>query len=127
MIKKTITYTDYNDNIRTETFYFNLNKAELTEMELSEAGGLSEMIKKLVETQDHPSIIKIFKELLLRAYGEKSPDGKRFVKSPELSKAFSETEAYVELYMSLATDANKAADFFGALVPKDIENKTAKA
>lgn len=123
MLKKTITYTDYNDNVRTETFYFNLNKAELADMEYSESGGLSKLIEKITETQDHPTIMRIFKMLLLRAYGEKSPDGKRFVKSEEISKAFSETEAYVQLYMELATDAKAAADFFADLMPKDSEKK----
>lgn len=124
MIAKTITYVDYNGNERTETFRFNFTPAEITEMELSQSGGLSEMIKKLIETQDHPAIIKIFKELILKAYGEKSPDGKRFIKSEELSKAFSETEAYTDLYMSLATDAGEAAKFFEALIPKKAVKKS---
>ena len=79
MLKKTITYTDYNDNERTEDFYFNLSKAEVTEMELSTTGGLAEMIQKIVTTQDGPKLVKIFKDLVLAAYGEKSPDGRRFI------------------------------------------------
>lgn len=125
MVKKTITYTDYNDNVRTETFYFNLNNAELADMEYSESGGLSKLIEKITETQDHPTIMKIFKMLILKAYGEKSPDGKRFVKSEEISKAFSETEAYVQLYMELATDATAAANFFGSLIPKTGDKNNA--
>ena len=89
MLKKTITYTDYNGNERTEDFFFHLTKAEIMEMEMSTTGGLAEMIQKIVATQDTPAIIKIFKELVLNAYGEKSPDGKRFIKSKELSTAFS--------------------------------------
>ena len=81
MLKKTITYTDYNDNERTEDFYFNLSKAEVTEMELSTTGGLAEMIQKIVTTQDGPKLVKIFKDLVLAAYGEKSPDGRRFIKT----------------------------------------------
>ena len=80
MLKKTITYRDYNDNERTEDFYFNLTKAELMEMEMSTTGGLAEMIQRIVSAQDAPAIIKIFKELVLTAYGQKSPDGKRFIK-----------------------------------------------
>lgn len=88
MLKKTITYNDYNGNERTEDLYFNLSQAEVMEMEMSTTGGLAEMIQKIVAAQDAPAIIKIFKEIILKAYGEKSPDGKRFIKSDEISKAF---------------------------------------
>lgn len=120
MLKKTITYTDYNGSSRTEDFYFNLTKAEIMEMELSTAGGLAGMIEKIVATQDAPSIIKIFKDLVLKAYGEKSADGKRFVKSEELSTAFSQTEAYSILFMELATDADAAQKFVNGIIPTDI-------
>lgn len=123
MLKKTITYSDYNGNERTEDFYFNLTKAEVTEMEMSTAGGLAEMIEKIIAAQDAPSIIKIFKDLVLRAYGEKSPDGKRFMKSDELSTAFSQTEAYSQLFMELATDADSAAKFVNGIVPGDASKK----
>lgn len=117
MIKKTITYTNYNNVECTEDFYFNLTKAEVMEMELSTAGGLAEMINKIVNAQDAPAIIKVFKDLILRAYGEKSPDGKRFIKSEEISLAFSQTEAYSKLFMELATDAEAAAAFVNGVVP----------
>lgn len=125
MRKETITYTDYNGVERTEDFYFNLSKAEILEMEMGTAGGLSEMIQSVVATQDVPSIIKIFKELVLKAYGQKSPDGKRFIKSEEISTAFSQTEAYSNLFMELATDDKKAAEFVNGIVPKMPED-TAK-
>lgn len=117
MLKKTITYTDYNGNERTEDFYFNLTKAEVMEMEMSTSGGLAEMITKIVAAQDAPSIIKIFKDLVLKAYGEKSLDGKHFIKSEELSTAFSQTEAYSQLFMELATDADSAAAFVNGIIP----------
>ena len=119
MIKKTITYKDYNDIERTEDFYFNLSKAEVMEMELSTTGGLAEMIKRIVAAQDQPAIIKIFKDLVLKAYGEKSADGKRFVKSDEIASGFSQTEAYSILFMELATDADAAAQFVNGIVPAD--------
>lgn len=124
MLKETITYPDYNGAQRTEDFYFNLTKAESMEMEMSTLGGLSEMIRKIVAAQDTPAIVKIFKELILKSYGEKSPDGKRFIKSEELSKAFSETEAYSVLFMKLATDADAAAKFVNGIVPNDEEKYT---
>ena len=117
MLKKKITYTDYNGTERTEDFYFNLTKAEIMEMELGTSGGLAEMIQRIVDAQDAPSIIKVFKDLILKAYGEKSPDGKRFVKSKELSEAFSQTEAYSQLFMELATDADAAAEFVNGIMP----------
>ena len=126
MIKKTITYKDYNQVDRTEDFYFNLSKAEVMEMEMSTSGGLAEIITGIVAVQDQPAIIKIFKDLILKAYGEKSPDGKRFIKSDELSIAFSQTEAYSQLFMELATDAEAASAFVNGIVPADMAKQAAK-
>ena len=129
MLKKTITYTDYNGVERTEDFYFNLSKAEVMEMEMSTAGGLAERIQRIVSAQDAPAIIKIFKDLVLDAYGEKSLDGKRFLKVDEngnrLSVAFSQTEAYSQLFMELATDADAAAKFVNGIVPADMAQQAA--
>lgn len=127
MLKKTITYTDYNGGVRTEDFYFNLTKAEIMEMEMGTTGGLAEMIKKIVAAKDAPAIIKVFKDLVLKAYGEKSADGKRFIKSEEIATAFSQTEAYSQLFMELATDANKAADFVNGIVPVDMSEQAKAA
>jgi hypothetical protein len=117
MLKKTITYKDYNDVERTEDFYFHLSKPEIAELELTTDGGLTDMIKKIVAAKDQASIIKIFKKFILQAYGVKSDDGKRFIKSEEISIAFSQTEAYSQLFMELATDADAAAKFFNAIIP----------
>lgn len=123
MLKKTFTYTDFNGVERTEDHYFNLSKAELMEMELSTTGGLAEMINKIVAAQDAPAIVKMFKELVLKAYGQKSADGRRFIKSQELSDEFSQTEAYSQLFMELATDADAAAQFVNGIVPA-MDNKS---
>ena len=117
MLKKTITYTDYNGVERKEDFYFNLTKAEIMEMEMSISGGLTEMINRIVAAQDAPAIVKIFKELVLKAYGVKSPDGKRFIKSDELATEFAQTEAYSQLFMELATDADAASAFVNGIIP----------
>lgn len=130
MITENIKYTDYNGVEREEKFLFNLSKAELMEMEMGTTGGLTEMIQKIVETQDAPSIIKIFKELILKAYGEKSADGKRFIKVNDqgvpLSIGFSQTEAYSQLFMKLATDADAAAKFVRGIVPGDLDTSDVK-
>lgn len=123
MLKKTITYTDYNGVERTEDFYFNLSKAEIMEMELGVSGGYAEMLKSIVNANDAPTLIKIFKDLVLRAYGEKSADGKRFIKSDAISEAFSQTEAYSILFMELATNADEAAKFVNGIVPSDLSQK----
>lgn len=123
MLKKTFTYVDYNGVERTEDHYFNLSKAELMEMELSTTGGLAEMINKIVAAQDAPAIVKVFKELVLKAYGQKSADGRRFIKSKELADEFSQTEAYSQLFMELATDADAAAKFVNGIVPP-MDNKS---
>lgn len=119
MLKKTITYEDYDGNKRTEDFYFNLSKAEIMEMELSVSGGMTQMLNRIVAERDGEKIIKTFKEIILKAYGEKSPDGKRFIKSEELSTAFSQTEAFSQLFMELATDADAAAKFVNGIIPAD--------
>ena len=126
MLKKTITFTDYNGMERKEDHYFNLSKAEIMEMEMSTTGGLSEMIKRIVDAQDAPAIIKVFKDLILKAYGVKSPDGKRFIKSKELSEEFAQTEAYSELFMELATDADAAAAFVNGIVPVEAQQRAIK-
>lgn len=130
MIAKTIKYTDYNGVEREEKFLFNLSKAELMEMEMGTTGGLGEMIQKIIETKDTPSIIKIFKELILKAYGEKSADGKRFIKVNDqgvpLSIAFSQTEAYSQLFMELATNDKEAARFVNGIIPSDIQPTESK-
>ena len=120
MLKKTIKYTDYNGVERKEDFLFNLSKAEIMEMEMGTTGGLAEMITNIVKAGDTPEIMRIFKELILKAYGEKSADGKRFVKSKEISDGFAQTEAYSELFMELAMDADKAAEFINGVVPSDM-------
>ena len=121
MLKKTITYTDFNGMERKEDFHFNLTKAEIMEMEMTTVGGFAEMIQKVVDAQDTPSIVKIFKDIILKAYGEKSADGKRFIKSEELSNAFAQTEAYSVLFMELATNADEAAKFINGIVPADVQ------
>lgn len=127
MLKKTISYTDYNGVDRKEDFYFNLTKAEIMEMELSTAGGLADMITRIVNAQDQPAIIKIFKDMVLKAYGVKSPDGKRFMKSEAISTEFAQTEAYSILFMELATDADAAAKFINGIVPADMAQQAAIA
>lgn len=120
MLKKTITYVDYNGNERVEDFYFNLTKAEATEMELSVEGGLTKKLEDIVNSQNNKEIIALFKEIILKAYGEKSQDGKRFIKSEELSEAFSQTEAFSELFMELALNEKAAADFVNGILPANI-------
>ena len=123
MIKKTITYTDYDGNNRTEDFYFNLTKAEVMEMEMMTDGGLEKMINKIIQTTDTKRIIEIFKSIILKSYGEKSPDGRRFIKNDELREAFSQTEAYSQLFMELATDAKAATDFVNGVIPQMDDSK----
>ena len=125
MLKKTIKYTDYNGVERNEDFYFNLTKAEIMEMQMGTTGGFADYIAALVKTQNMPEIVRIFKDIVLKSYGEKSQDGKRFIKTDDnghsLAKAFSETEAFSILYMELATDSKEAAKFINGIVPQDME------
>lgn len=120
MLKKLINYTDYNGKERSENFYFYLNKAELMEMELGTVGGMQNLIQLIIDKQDIPEIVKAFKMIILKSYGEKSADGVRFIKSEEMSNAFSQTEAYSNLYMELISDAKAAAAFINGIVPADL-------
>ena len=129
MIKKTVTYKDYNDVERTENFYFNLSKAEVLEMEMGTDGGMAETIQRIIDAKDAPAIIRVFKDLVLKAYGVKSDDGRRFMKvKPDGSRYaddFKETEAYSQIFMELATDADAAAKFVNGIVPSDLAQKAA--
>jgi hypothetical protein len=120
MYKKTINYTDFNGVDRKEDFYFNFMKAELVEMNMSTGGGLKSFIERITNTQDQIELVKLFKELVLKAYGVKSDDGKRFIKSQELRDAFEQTNAYSELFMLLATNENEASKFINGIMPADV-------
>ena len=126
MLKKTLTYTDYDGNERKEDFYFNLTKAELMELELSYEGGLSKMVEIIIQKQNIPLIVNIFKDLLLRSYGEKSLDGKRFVKTPEITESFKQTEAYSDFFTTLLSNADEAAAFITGIVPANIQQQMTK-
>ena len=118
MLKKTITYEDYNGETRTEDFYFNLSKAELAEMELSHSGGFQAWINALIKSQDQAAILDAFKKIVLGAYGEKDPSGRRFIKSKELSEAFEQSPAYSELFFELISSEEAASAFVNGIVPK---------
>lgn len=125
MLKKTMTYTDYNGNQVTDDFYFNLTKAELIELEIStdKAAGLEATINKLKDELNGAEIMALFKRIIRKAIGKKSVDGKRFIKNDEIADEFMQTEAYSDLFMDICTDAKKAAEFFNAIVPQTEEQQ----
>lgn len=123
MLKKTIKYTDFNGVDREEDFYFNLTEAELAEMNLMTKGGLKGYLEAIINTQDTPAIAELFKTIINKAYGVKSPDGRKFTKSPEILDDFIYTQAYSNLYMSLIADADAAANFVNGIIPKNIADQ----
>lgn len=123
MLKKEITYTDYNGQQRTESFYFNLSKAELAELQLTVEGGLQTYIQNIIDAKDGASMVKVFKDIILMSYGEKSLDGKRFIKSDEIRDGFAQTEAYSNLFMELITDDKAAAEFINGILPSDLQTE----
>lgn len=120
MLKKTMTYTDFNGESRTEDFYFNLSKAELMEMEMTVEGGLYDRLQRLIASKNIPEITAAFKEIILKSFGKKSEDGRRFMKSPEISREFMETNAYNDLFSTLAVDGTAAAEFIKGVIPQNI-------
>lgn len=123
MLKKTVTYIDFNGVERTENFYFHFSQAELLEMELSATGGFTDRVQKMIDAKDQPAIIKLVKSFVLDAYGEKSDDGKRFMKTEEIKRGFMENPAFSMIFMELATDADEAAKFVNGVVPADMAKK----
>lgn len=123
MLKKTITYEDFNGVERTEDFYFHLSKAELTKLEMGVKGGFTEMVNRIVQAQDAPTIIEVFEDLIQKSYGVKGADGRGFFKTKENLEAFVSTEAYSKLFMELAFDDKAAAEFINGVVPKDVSQQ----
>lgn len=123
MIKWTVEYTDYNDNPVKEDLYFHLNKAELMEMNLNANGAYGEFINRISNSRDYKALGEEFKNIILKAYGVKSDDGRTFRKSPEMAREFEQSEAYATLYMELISDANKLAKFVRGMVPKDLQGE----
>jgi hypothetical protein len=115
------TYTDYNGETRTEDFYFNLDERDITKMELGTRGGLDKVIEKITAEKDLPKIIELFEQIIDASYGEKTADGKHFIKDPENLKLFKSTQAYSDLYMQLATDDKFAAEFINQVVPNSMK------
>lgn len=127
MLKREITYEDFNGNQVTEIFYFNMSKPELIQMEVEYKEGFTSMIQKIIDEKDNKLMIEHFKEILLMSYGQKSEDGRRFIKSRELRDEFEQTAAYEMLFMELATDNNAAAIFIKGVLPKDLGIDAGKA
>ena len=121
MYTKEIEYTDFNGVKRKEKFYFNLTKAEILNLELGKTGGLTEYIKKIMEAQDTPQLMALFKTLLLTSYGVKSDDGRRFIKNEEVRNDFEQTQAFSDLYMLLALNDEEASNFINGIVPPDMK------
>lgn len=122
MLKKTVAYEDFDGNRRTEDLYFNLTEAEITEMELSFNGGLSQLLEKILQENDNKQIIEYFKKIVLMSYGKKSLDGRQFLKNDAIREEFASTLAYSEIFMELATDADAAAAFVNGIMPKKMSN-----
>lgn len=118
MLKKSVTYTDYNGVERTEDFYFNLTRSELMEMHLTTEGGMDTKIDGIIKAKSQKELEKLFKQILLMSYGQKSPDGRFFRKNDEIRADFEASPVYDQLYMELFTDENAAADFVNAIIPK---------
>ena len=126
MIKRTVTYEDYNGEKRTETFYFHFTEAEILDMEMSTEGGFAERIQRIIDAKDQSALMKLIKKFVIDAYGVKSDDGKRFIKNDEVKAAFLECPAYSDIFMDMVTDDKLAAEFVNGVVPKNMKNRFAE-
>lgn len=126
MLKKTITYEDFNGDTVSEDFFFHLSKAELVELEMSHKDGLSEALQRIVAAEDNKAIVAEFKNIILTAYGKRSDDGRRFIKNQELRDEFQSTEAYSTLFMELVTETDKAIEFINGIIPAGMADEGAK-
>lgn len=126
MIKKTVTYKDFDGNERTEDFYFHLTEQELTEWELSVDGGLSGVLTRIINSKDNRKLVEIFKDLLIRSYGVKTPDGRGFVKNEDVLNDFKYTQAFSDIYMELATDDKAASEFVNGIIPVSLAAEARK-
>lgn len=120
MLKKTITFTDFNGEEVTEDHYFHLSQAELVELEMSQKGGMSESLRQIIAAEDGGAIISEFKSIILKAYGKKSDDGRRFIKNQQLREEFESSEAYSTLFMEIVTDPEKATEFVNGIMPAKL-------
>lgn len=127
MYKENVTYTDFDGNMRTETLHFNLTETELLEMQITTAGGLDTKLNEIIAANDQKSLMTLFKDLVLRAYGVKTPDGRRMIKNKAVRDEFTQTEAYNVFFMSLVTNAEKAVAFVKGIVPKELSYEAAQA
>lgn len=123
MIAKTFEYTDYNGTKRKDTWYFNLDKAELMKLELGAWGGLDALLKRLIREENPEKIIDMFDKIILGAVGEKSPDGRKFIKNEAIRDDFRQSPAYSELFYELVTDSEKAGAFLKGCIPTDLAMK----
>jgi hypothetical protein len=126
LLKKTVTYKDFNDEEVTEDLFFHLSKAELVEMEMAHEGGLSAALKRIIDAEDGKAIIAEFKEIILGSYGKKSPDGRRFIKNQQIREEFESSEAYSTLFMELVTETQSAIDFINGIVPAGMAEEAQK-
>ncbi len=126
MLKKTITYEDFNGETVSEDFFFHLSKAELVELELSHQGGLSEALQRIVAAEDGKGIVAEFKNIILSAYGKKSDDGRHFTKNQQLREEFESSEAYSSLFIELVTNTDAAIEFINGVIPSGMAEEVAK-
>lgn len=125
MIKKTVTYVDYNGVERTEDKYFNLSKAELVKMQYSEKGGMAENLQRAIDSNDEQQLMTIFDDLIVKSYGVVSPDGKTFVKNDEIRSEFVNSEAYSEIFMDLISNLDNATEFINGIIPAALRDNSA--
>lgn len=127
MLKKTIKFQSFDGEPLEEEFYFNLSKAEIAEMELVQKDGLAKYLEKIIKEEDREKLIVLFKDLITKSVGRKSADGRQFTKNPEITAEFVSTDAYSELFVELATNAESASEFVNGIVPASMQEAIAAA
>ena len=119
MQKLTVQYQNWDGDLETEDLYFHLNIKELQEMEKWDVP-LTKRIAKLTKTEDGTEAFELMRDIVEAAYGERSSDGKRFVKNPEVLKNFTQGLAYDEVILQFIDGTTDLAKFVEGLLPKKV-------
>lgn len=120
MVRREIKFTDFNGKSQTEVGYFNINKAELGKLQMRHNGTYLDYLKLLSERKKVEEMYNFVYELILDSYGEKDPEGRKFIKTPEMRTDFEQSLAFSEMIVDLVSNPDDLANFVKGIMPPDL-------